>query len=313
MRVMESDGIKNPILSLCMPTNGVSEWVFPSLDSIYCQGIDEKLYEVIIMDNGLQEYFKEEVKIYAGKHTNLKYYQTDKPLFLSEPESYKCASGELIKFVNHRNIMEQGSIQRLLDFAINNRDKKPVIYYSNGSTKRGSEVCSYSNFGEFVEALGYYSTWSSGMTVWKTDMDSIPANEDYNYLFPHTNILFHRRDAQEYIIDGTKMWKELSPGRKPKGDYNVFYAFAVEYLYILLGLLRDGDISKEQFLSIKKENKNFLTNLYRNFIIKKDYCSYDLSDYKKSLNVFYSVSQVYMNLFPLIGHYVVQKVRGRLH
>ena len=40
------------VLSLCLPTNGISEWVFPVLESIYSQNVDESKYEVIVTDNG---------------------------------------------------------------------------------------------------------------------------------------------------------------------------------------------------------------------------------------------------------------------
>ena len=43
---------KNVLISLCMPTNGVIEWVFPVLDSIFGQGVDDNLYEVVVTDNG---------------------------------------------------------------------------------------------------------------------------------------------------------------------------------------------------------------------------------------------------------------------
>lgn len=288
--------VKNrPVLSLCMPTNGVPEWVFPSLDSIYSQGVDEKLFEVVVMDNGQNEEFKSAIHEYGEKHQNLKYFHTTKELFLSEPESYKKADGELIKFVNHRNIMEPGSIQYLIDFANQNRDEKPVIYFSNGVTSEKNKVIKYDTFGEFVVALEYFSSWSSGMTIWKEDLDSIPEDEEYNYLFPHTSILFHQRKAKGYIVDGTKMWEEIPQGKKPKGNYNLFYAFAVEYINILLNLLRDGSINESQFLTVKKANLDFLTGLYFDYVIRKKYCSYDLTDYKKSLSVFYSKSQIDRN------------------
>ena len=35
--------MSKPLLSLCMPTNGVVEWVFPVLESIYKQGCDNSL------------------------------------------------------------------------------------------------------------------------------------------------------------------------------------------------------------------------------------------------------------------------------
>ena len=44
--------MQNTILSLCMPTNGVVEWVFPVLDSIFEQGCNSDDFEVIITDNG---------------------------------------------------------------------------------------------------------------------------------------------------------------------------------------------------------------------------------------------------------------------
>ena len=41
-----------PLISLCIPTNGIIEWVFPVLDSISAQKVDEQLFEVIVTDNG---------------------------------------------------------------------------------------------------------------------------------------------------------------------------------------------------------------------------------------------------------------------
>ena len=52
-------------ISLCIPTNGVSEWVFPVLDSIYNQGVSEELFEVIVTDNGKNMIFREEMLQYA--------------------------------------------------------------------------------------------------------------------------------------------------------------------------------------------------------------------------------------------------------
>ncbi|MCR5757842.1 MAG: hypothetical protein K6F95_08040 [Selenomonas sp.] len=40
----------NYLLSLCIPTNGIIELVFPVLDSIYAQGEDESLFEVVVCD-----------------------------------------------------------------------------------------------------------------------------------------------------------------------------------------------------------------------------------------------------------------------
>ena len=37
--------MNKPLVSLCMPTNGVIDWVFPVLESIYNQNINNELCE----------------------------------------------------------------------------------------------------------------------------------------------------------------------------------------------------------------------------------------------------------------------------
>ena len=50
--------MSQPLISLCIPTNGVIEWVFPVLDSIYSQSVDNELFEVVVTDNGNNAEFK---------------------------------------------------------------------------------------------------------------------------------------------------------------------------------------------------------------------------------------------------------------
>lgn len=103
----------NPIVSLCIPTNGVVEWVFPVLDSIYEQNCDNEQFEIVITDNGKNKEFKEKIKLYNQKHLNLRYFETDALPFINEIESYKRANGQLIKFVNHRTLLVKGCIKSI--------------------------------------------------------------------------------------------------------------------------------------------------------------------------------------------------------
>ena len=54
------------LVSLCLPTNGISEWVFPVLDSIYSQGVSNDLFEVIVTDNGKNQEFKYRMREYPS-------------------------------------------------------------------------------------------------------------------------------------------------------------------------------------------------------------------------------------------------------
>ena len=95
--------MSSPLLSLCIPTNGILELIFPVLESIYSQNdVDSSLFEVVVMDNGDNREFKIKIKDYAKQHKNLVYKETELKGFLSESECYKAASGTFIKFINHR-------------------------------------------------------------------------------------------------------------------------------------------------------------------------------------------------------------------
>ena len=278
-----------PIISLCIPTNGVIEWIFPVLDSIYVQGVEENLFEVVITDNGNNVDFKKKIKEYIKIHKNIVYAETDALPFLNEIESYKRASGQLIKFVNHRTLLLDGTLQRLIDFVKNNIEKKPIIYFSNGVLNLSKETHSYSSFDQFVRYLSYWSSWSTGMAIWKDDFNKLPTNiSAFNELFPHTTVLFSERNREEYCIDNSPIFKELPQGKKPKGNYDLFYAFGVEYPWIIFTLFKDGSIKKNTYKSVLKDNLAFVYSLYWIYCKRKEYCSYDLGGLNNMFGIFYS-------------------------
>ena len=285
-----------PLLSLCIPTNGIIELIFPVLDSIYSQQVQQNLFEVVVMDNGDNEKFQSMIADYAKKHSNLHYYHTDKKLFLNEPESYKAAKGEFIKFVNHRTKLVPGALQYFIDFVNANIEEKPFVYFLDGQNvgwSSGQTVQIYDSFDEFVVGLSYWSSWSTGMGFWKSDFDQLADDVKYNTLFPHTTILFSQRHKSKYIIDNTLLLDEIKINHAKKGSYDVYYAFAVEYVSILLELVRDGDLKINSFLKLKDENLESLVGLYLKFNIKKEPHSYDLRSFKEAISVYYSKSQFF--------------------
>lgn len=278
-----------PLVSLCMPTNGVVEWVFPVLNSIYAQGIDNSLFEIVITDNGKNKDFKDKMQDYLLNHSNIVYSETEALPFINEIESYKRASGELIKFVNHRTLLVEGALKRLIDFTKDNIEDKPVVYFSNGVLDIAKQQHVYETFDQFVKNLSYWSSWSTGMTIWKSDFNKLPDDvSDFNELFPHTNVLFNERHRGKYIIDNSIIFDELPQGKKPKGNYDLFFAFGVEYPWIICTLLRDGDISKNTYKSVLNKNAGFVADLYYTHVIRKKYCSYNLDGFDNMCGIFYS-------------------------
>ena len=281
------------LLSLCIPTNGVIEWVFPVLDSIYQQAQDVSCFEVVVMDNGNNHQFCQMMKDYQKNHLHLIYKKTNAYEFLSEIETYKVASGKFIKFINHRTKLVEGTLQYFIDFVKEYQDEKPVVYFLNSVLKKEHEILHLNSFDDFVKELSYYSSWSTGMAFWKSDFDQIVSSLDHaNILFPHTDILFAITNRNHYIIDNHLLLDEIPAGDSPKGKYNLFHAFAVEYPSIILELYRQKKISIKTWKIVKEDNLKFIQTLYLAYIIRKKKCSYDLSSYEDSLSVFYSKYKV---------------------
>lgn len=281
------------LVSLCIPTNGIIELIFPVLDSIYAQGVDESLFEVVVCDNGDNDEFQRLISEYVDRHSNLRYGHTDAPGFLNEPESYKMATGKLIKFINHRTKLLPGTLPYLIDFVRNHEreTRPPIVYFSNGSLGQKPQIVHFEKFSDFVCGLRIYGTWSTGMAIWKEDFDRIPLDEAYNELFPHTTILFRER-SREYIIDDKVLLYEIPVGHGNKGKYDVFHAFAVEWLLILGELLRSGDLTTQSFCKVKRETLNFCFGLAIRFKILRRPCSYDTSTFAESLGVFFSWPEI---------------------
>ena len=97
-------------------------------------------------------------------------------------------------------------------------------------------------------------------------------------------------------------------GHGKKGKYDVFYAFAVEWLLILGEMLRSKDITVQTFLKLKQETLTFCMGMAIDFIILRCPCSYDTSSFGKSMRVFYSWSEMGWGLIKFLPWKVARKI-----
>lgn len=200
---------KETYLSLCIPTNGVIEWVIPVIESIYAQECDHGQFEVIVTDNGSNDEFRVRMLEIASRYKNFIYRRTDAFMFLNQIEAFKLAKGQLIKFVNHRMILIPGSVKYLVTFAQQNTKDKPVVYFSNGILNKKTKLEECNSFDGFVRTLSYWSSWSGGTAIWKRDFENIDLARPFNKLFPHTDIVFSNKTHDHYMIDDTVLMDTL--------------------------------------------------------------------------------------------------------
>ena len=280
------------LLSLCIPTNGISEWVFPCLDSIYAQNVEESEFEVIVTDNGKNEEFVIRMGNYLKIHSNLFYFKTSAYMFDNQLEALKRANGDYFKFVNHRSIWQPGRLKDMIAFLERHKKEKPIIYFSNGVLGWGPKFEEYNSFDLFVRNLGVYVTWTTGVGIWREDYKKMPDNFEYDSISPHSSILFSERKKGKYIINDKYWMKEIETDHRKKGKYDLYKAFSLDEFIITINLYKDGDISIETLKAVKDSFEKFLGYLYCEFNLLRKPCSYNLDGFDKCVDVFFDKANI---------------------
>lgn len=247
----------NPvILSICIPTNGVVEWVIPAVKSIYEQGVDNSLFEVVITDNGDQSDLSQALESYD--YPNLNYYRNQSQGFTNQIDAFEKCQGLFCKMLNHRSRLLPGSLNKLIDLVNKYKAEKPILYCAEGKAY-GDEFVECENTDEFVRRLSFWASWSAGVGAWRSDLEAI-RTKTINPMFPHTVFLFGLRDESKYVIWNEKY--EIMASDTGKGGYDLFKAFGVIFPDILNHLRLLDKISCETFLSVKKDLYKFLCSQY---------------------------------------------------
>ena len=276
-----------PILSLCIPTNGAVQWVLPVLNSIYNQKYDLSKFEVVITDNGKSSQLASYLKDYD--YPNLRYIVTNDEGFLNLVTSLKEGRGLFCKMINHRSVLEPGTIEEMIELVERYKDSQPVIYCSDGNVK-GMEVIECKDLDQFIANLSYWASWSAGIGFWKKDIEQIGSVE-LDKMFPNASLLLNLRKESSYVI-WNKKYEQMGDDAG-KGGYDLYDTFAVHFLDIIKGLLVDGRISQQTFNAVKNDLFGFLTILYKNEAILPTKHTFILKDIKKSMQVYYGTSGYY--------------------
>ena len=270
-----------PILSLCIPTNGVVQWILPVLDSIYNQKYDLSKFEVVITDNGKDSQLARYLKDYD--YPNLRYRVTTDEGFLNLVSSLKEGRGLFCKMINHRSVLEYGAIEEMIGLVERYKDSQPIIYCSDGNVK-GPEVIECKNLDLFIANLSYWASWSAGIGFWRKDIEKIDSVE-LDTMFPNASLLLNLRKESQYVI-WNKKYEQMGDDAG-KGGYDLYETFAVVFLDLLNNLRIEKRISVSTFIKVKKDLFVFLRDLYMSEAILPTNRTFILKNIAQSMSVYY--------------------------
>ena len=282
-----------PILSLCIPTNGAVEWVLPVIESIYSQGYDNDKFEVVITDNGKDTQLPQHIA--KMNYPNLRYRQTTDEGFLNLVTCLKEGKGLFCKMINHRSVMLPDSIKAMVALVERYKEGQPMIYCPNGND-RIDKVVECKSIDEFIQRLSYWASWSAGIGFWQKDLSSFEKIE-LDVMFPNASLLLEVRQESQCVIWNEPYFKmEDDSG---KGGYDLFQTFGVGFLDIINGLRIKKRVRQETFIKVKHDLYGFLSSLYVSEVLLPSKHTFIIGDVRQSMNVYYG--DFYYKKMVLVG------------
>lgn len=102
-------------LSIVIPVYNVEPFIRGTLDSIYKQGVDESLFEVIVVNDGTPDNSMAIVEMFADAHTNLAIInQKNQGLSAARNAGMKLALGDYVWFVDSDDTITDGSLLKIM-------------------------------------------------------------------------------------------------------------------------------------------------------------------------------------------------------
>lgn len=295
---------KQPLLSLCIPTNGAVQWILPVIESIYAQGYDNEKFEVVITDNGKDSQLPEHIA--KMSYPNLRYRQTTDEGFLNLVSSLKEGKGMFCKMINHRCVLLPGSIEGLVSLIDKYKESQPIIYCSDKRLALKQDVVECENTNAFVNTLSFWCSWSAGIGFWQKDIahiDEVALNE----MFPNASLLFYIRPESSYVICNTEFYKMGDDAGK--GGYDLFGTFAVTLLDLLTTLRMEGRIMADTFVKVKDELYIFLRGLYLNEALLPTKHTFILKNIEQYMEVYYGHRKYKEMICWAKKHYYYAKIK----
>lgn len=113
---------QNLQLSIIVPVYGVEKYIRPCIDSIFCQGLDEKCYEVIIVNDGTKDRSMEIIQDIIDIHDNITIVnQENQGLSVARNVGISLAQGEYIIMPDSDDLLIDNSLAKLLDVALSSK------------------------------------------------------------------------------------------------------------------------------------------------------------------------------------------------
>jgi hypothetical protein len=200
--------MNHPVVSICIPTRNRPIILRHTLESIFSQGVEEDLFEVVVSDNSDDASSLDVCKTF--NFSNLTYQKVEQIGFGNSIRALQAGSGQLLKLHNDYSALRPGTIGELVRLGTQLSETMDQILFTNGALKTPGGILRFNSFDSFFRASGHLNTWSSAFSIWKDDL--IQYTQNYKFPdskeFPHTEVLFSSSCKKNFTICDTVLFAD---------------------------------------------------------------------------------------------------------
>lgn len=253
------------LVSICIPTYNRAPYLKKSLDSLSCQPEFQRgLVEIVVSDNASTDDTEKLIETYQAQYDNIKYYRNDSNIgFKNLGVAIARGTGTLRKLSNDTIQYNKHSLQKFCAAVQMYRQSMPVLFWSNGQTKK--RLCT-NDPNEFLREVSFYITWSGGFSIWGSDCNGVfeEALESQSELW-HTECLCRLIAQRRSLIICPEVFGRVQTVSRKNISYGLYKVFYENYLGILHRLVDQKVLSLTCFEAMKKD---LLYRFFKGWIIQ---------------------------------------------
>ncbi len=141
-------------LSFIVPVYQVEDYIHPCIESIYKQGMDEDIFEVILVNDGTHDKSFEMIGDYINGHANIKVIeQENKGLSAARNIGVSHATGEYILFVDSDDFLIEESLKHIIEDV---EKHSPDLLVAGFVKKENKEIKN-----QIIHAQPDYHSWTT--------------------------------------------------------------------------------------------------------------------------------------------------------
>lgn len=159
-------------LSIIVPVYNVQDYIRPCIESLFCQDLDEKSFEVIIVNDGTKDRSMEMIDDIVRCHNNISIVnQENQGLSMARNNGIALAKGEYILMPDSDDLLIENKLKPLLDKAIETKvDLLVAEYIAMNNTNIETTIIQQQTELTFTETTGkeMFACANHENYVWRT-------------------------------------------------------------------------------------------------------------------------------------------------